>query len=166
MGPVRDDPSRDLESGVEIARQLDRLRAWQRLLDEAFPIPGTRFRFGWDAVVGLVPGAGDLVTGLFGLTILYHAHRMRVPAVVQVRMVINLAIDLAIGLVPFAGDVVDVFWKANTRNMALLTRHAAREVAATFGDWLFVGAIAAGLILLAILPFIVVFSVGRAAGGW
>lgn len=151
---------------MEIARQLDRLRGWQRLLDEAFPIPGTRIRFGWDAIVGLVPGAGDLISGFFGLIILYHAHRMRVPGVVQTRMVINLAIDLAIGLVPFAGDVVDIFWKANTRNMALLERHAAREVAATTGDRLFVGGVAGGLVLLATFPFILVFGIGRAMGLW
>jgi hypothetical protein len=60
---------------VAIAPQLDRLRAWQRLLDEAYRIPGTRVRFGWDAIVGLVPGAGDLVTGLLGLVIIYHACR-------------------------------------------------------------------------------------------
>jgi hypothetical protein len=151
---------------VETARQLDRLRIWQRWLDDAFPIPGTRIRFGWDAIVGLVPGAGDLVSGLFGLIILYHAHRMRVPGVVQARMIINLVIDLAIGLVPFAGDVVDIFWKANTRNMALLDRHAAREVPATTADWLFVGGVAAGLTLLAALPFILFFSIGRAMGLW
>ena len=74
---------------------LERLRAWQRLLDEAFPIPGTRWRFGWDAIAGLVPGAGDLVSGLFGLLIIYHAFRMRVPAVIVARMTINLALDLA-----------------------------------------------------------------------
>jgi len=151
---------------VETARQLERLRRWQRLLDDAFPIPGTRVRFGWDAIIGLVPGAGDLISGLFGLMILYHAHRMRVPTVVHVRMFINLAADLAIGLVPFAGDIADIFWKANTRNLALLERHAAREVAATRGDWLFVGGVAAGLVGLAALPFLLAFSVGRAIGLW
>ncbi len=151
---------------METARQLDRLRVWQRLLDEAFRIPGTRIRFGWDAIAGLLPGAGDLVAGLFGLVILYHAHRMRVPAVVRVRMAINLAIDLAVGLVPVAGDVVDIFWKANTRNMALLERHAAREVPATTGDWLFVGGVAAALTALVALPVMLVFDAGRAMRWW
>jgi hypothetical protein len=99
---------------------LGTLRSWQRWLDEAFRIPGTRVRFGWDAVIGIVPWAGDVITALMGVVVLVAAYRMRVPGVVLVRMLFNLAIDLAIGLVPFAGDIADVFWKANTRNMALL----------------------------------------------
>lgn len=151
---------------MDTALRLARLRRWQRLLDEAFPIPGTRFRFGWDAIIGLVPGAGDLVSGLFGVVILYHAHRMHVPGVVQARMFINLVIDLAVGLVPVAGDVADVFWKANTRNMAMLERHAARELAATRSDWLFVAAVASLLAWLAASPFILLYALGRALGAW
>ena len=86
-----------------------------------------------------MPWAGDVLTALLGLAILVAAHRRRVPGVVQVRMLLNLAIDLAIGLVPFAGDVADFFWKANTRNMTLLERHAASPMPATAGDWWFVG---------------------------
>ena len=85
-------------------------------------MPGTPTRFGWDALIGLVPWAGDVITAFVGLAILASAHRMRVPGVVQVRMLLNLAIDLLIGLVPFAGDIADVFWKANTKNMAMLER--------------------------------------------
>ena len=155
-----------LQSGVDVGAQLDRLRWWQRLLDDAFPIPGTRVRFGWDAIIGLVPGAGDLISGLFGLVILYHAHRMRIPVVVQARMFINLAIDLAIGIVPFAGDVADIFWKANTRNLALLERHAGQAQKPGTGDYLFVGGVAALLAFLATLPFLVFFLVLRAFGLW
>ena len=104
---------------------LGSLRTLQRFLDEAFRLPGTRVRFGWDAIIGLVPWAGDVLTALLGLSILVSAHRMRLPGIVQVRMLLNLAIDLLIGLVPFAGDIADVFWKANTKNMVLLERHAA-----------------------------------------
>lgn len=155
-----------LQSGVETAPPLARLRAWQRLLDEAFPIPGTRFRFGWDAIIGLVPGAGDLISGLFGLVILYHAHRMRIPAVVQVRMIINLAIDLAIGIVPFAGDVADIFWKANTRNLALLERHVSGERPSTRGDSLFVAGVALALAAVASVPVLLLIALARLLGLW
>jgi hypothetical protein len=151
---------------VSTAEQLVRLRAWQRLLDEAFPIPGTRYRFGWDAIIGLVPGAGDLIAGLCGVVILYHAHRMHVPRVILTRMVINLVIDLVIGIVPFAGDVADIFWKANTRNLALLERHVVHEQPPTGGDYLFVGGVALVLAAIAALPLVLVFLLGRTMGGW
>ena len=133
------------------------LRRIQWLLDQAFRVPGTPVRFGWDAIVGVVPWAGDVLTALLGGAILVHAHQVRVPRVVQARMLINLAIDLIVGLVPFAGDVADVFWKANTKNMALLERHAASPGPATTGDWWFVWFVLAILGALASLPVVVVY---------
>jgi hypothetical protein len=136
---------------------LGSLRTLQRLLDEAFRVPGTRIRFGWDAIVGLIPWAGDVLTALLGVAILVSAHRMRVPGIVQVRMLLNLAIDLLIGLVPFAGDVVDVFWKANTKNMTLLERHAASPMPATAGDWWFVTGLTALVFSMAALPLLLLY---------
>lgn len=146
--------------------QLARLRWWQQFLDEAFRIPGTRIRFGWDSIIGLVPWAGDVVSGIFGLVILFHAHQMQLPGVVLARMVINLVIDLAIGLVPFAGDIADVFWKANTRNLALLARHATAERPPTTRDWLFVAGVGAGMVALATLPLVLLLAVARLLGLW
>jgi hypothetical protein len=103
---------------------LDRLRRWSELLDQAFRIPGTNIRFGWDVIVGLIPGIGDLSSPLFGMLLLIQAYRMRVPPVVQARMVINAIVDALLGLVPGLGNVADIFWKANTWNMRLLERHA------------------------------------------
>ena len=151
-------------SRIDVAVRLQRLRSWQRFLDEAFGIPYTSIRFGWDAVVGLVPGAGDLVSALFGLVILFHAHQMRIPAVAQVRMVVNLAIDLAIGFVPIAGDIADIFWKANTRNLALLERHAGPEQPPTGDDWAFVLGVAAVLLAFAALPLVLLIAILRALG--
>ena len=136
---------------------LGSLRTLQRLLDEAFRVPGTRIRFGWDAIVGLIPWAGDVLTALLGVAILVSAHRMRVPGIVQVRMLLNLAIDLLIGLVPFAGDIVDVFWKANTKNMTLLERHAASPMPATAGDWGFVTGLTALVFAMAALPLLLLY---------
>jgi hypothetical protein len=136
---------------------LSTLRTLQRLLDEAFRIPGTRFRVGWDAIIGLVPWAGDLLTALMGAAILISAHQMRVPGVIQARMLINLAIDLAIGVVPFAGDVADMFWKANTKNMALLERHAAGRIPASAADWWFVTGVVALVVLVAAVPLLMIY---------
>jgi hypothetical protein len=136
---------------------LGSLRALQRLLDEAFRVPGTRIRFGWDAIVGLIPWAGDVLTALLGVAILVSAHRMRVPGIVQVRMLLNLAIDLLIGLVPFAGDIADVFWKANTKNMTLLERHAASPMPATAGDWWFVTGVTALIFSMAAVPLLLLY---------
>jgi hypothetical protein len=142
---------------VGLLEDIAALRRIQWLLDQAFRVPGTPVRFGWDAIVGLVPWAGDVLTALLGGAILVHAHRVRVPRVVQARMLINLAIDLIVGLVPFAGDVADVFWKANTKNMALLERHAASPGPATRGDWWFVWFVLAVLGALASLPILMVY---------
>jgi NAD/NADP transhydrogenase beta subunit len=146
------------------------LRKLQRWLDEAFRVPGTRVRFGWDPVVGLVPGAGDVLTALLGGAILVHAHQVRVPRVVQARMLINLALDLVIGLVPFAGDVADVFWKANKKNLALLERHAAGPGPASRGDWWFVGIVIVAFAALAALPLVMVYwlieTISGAAFRW
>ena len=117
---------------------MDALRRWAVLLDSAFKVPGTNVRFGLDAIIGLVPGLGDLVAPVFTVILLATALRMRVPAVVIARIVLNAGIDMLLGLVPLAGDVADVFWKADLRNMALLERHARRGVAPTRGDYWFV----------------------------
>jgi hypothetical protein len=134
-------------------------------LDEAFRVPGTRIRFGWDALAGLVPWAGDVLTALMGVAMLIAAHRMRVPGIIQVRMLFNLAIDLVIGLVPFAGDLADVFWKANTKNMLLLERHAASPLPATAGDWWYVAGMTAVVFSMAALPLLLVYWLVSAVPG-
>ena len=104
-------------------------------MDSAYRVPGTSIRFGWDPLVGLVPGVGDVATASFAVTILYHAYLLGVPRVVLLRMVLNILIDLAAGLVPIAGDVADVAWKSNSLNLALLERHERPGAKPTSGDW-------------------------------
>ena len=120
-------------------------------------MPGTSIRLGWDPIIGLVPWAGDLLTALLACAIVVHAHRMRLPRVVQLRMLLNVAIDLLIGAVPLVGDAADVFWKSNSMNMALLECHAAEERPATAGDWLFVAGILAAIAAVALVPLVVVY---------
>jgi hypothetical protein len=136
---------------------MNALRSLQRLLDDAFRVPGTSIRFGWDPLIGVVPWVGDVLTAIFSCAIILQAHHMRVPRVVQMRMVMNVAIDVLVGVVPFIGDVADVFWKSNAKNFALLERHAAQPQPAATSDWLFVIGIIAAVVLIAAIPLVVVY---------
>lgn len=134
---------------------LDDLRRWAALLDNAVRVPGTRWRVGLDPILGLVPGAGDLVTPIFGVLILLHAVRLRIPKVVLTRMVFNTLLDLLLGIVPVAGDLFDFAWKANAKNFALLERHAHPGVPPTSADWLFVLLCVLVIAAVAVLPVLV-----------
>ncbi len=132
--------------------RLETLRHWSYLLDEAFRIPGTRFRFGWDPIIGLFPGLGDMLTGLFSCLILLQGFRMRLPKVVQARMVFNVLIDVVVGSLPLVGDLFDFAWKSNKMNMRLLERHAYEQTKPTVGDWIFVGVMISLLVLCVAVP--------------
>jgi Domain of unknown function (DUF4112) len=134
--------------------RLDELRRWAILLDSAFKVPGTSIRFGLDAIIGLVPGLGDLLAPVYTLILLGTALKMRVPAVVAARMVLNAGIDMLLGLVPFAGDIADVFWKADLRNIALLERHARPGVPPTRGDYWFVLGCIGVVVAIALVPIV------------
>lgn len=101
---------------------LERARAIARIMDNAVRIPGTGIRVGLDALLGLFPGLGDVSGAVFGGYIVLLAARLGVSPVVVSRMLLNLGLDMATGAVPLLGDLVDVAWKANTRNLALLER--------------------------------------------
>ena len=133
---------------------LAALRRWAVLLDARFQVPGTRLRFGLDAVLGLVPGLGDMASPTFAALLLLQAVRMRVPIVIQARMVLNAAIDMLIGLVPLVGDAGDVLWKANLRKLALLERHAQPGLPPRRSDYVFVCVSVALLAAIAILPLV------------
>ena len=101
-------------------RDLERLRAIARLFDQAFAVPGTRFRFGIDALFGLVPGLGDVAGALVAIYALRVARGLRAPASIQLHMLGNVAIDALVGTIPLLGDLFDFAFKAQTRNLALL----------------------------------------------
>ena len=143
---------RRLTPGQE--QRLELLRRVARALDSAVPVPGTSFRFGLDPILGLIPGVGDLVSPLFTLGMLFQARDLRVPRVVQLRMIFNVAIDVLTGFVPLIGDLFDFAWKANNRNMALLERHAYEEHTPSAGDWAFVAMCVALLVVIAAVPFL------------
>lgn len=105
------------------AARLDRLDALATRMDRAFRLPLTRIRFGWDSILGLVPGVGDTLTMAPAIYIVHQAHDMGASKLVLVRMAANIVIDWLVGLVPLVGDTLDVGVKSNTRNVALLRDH-------------------------------------------
>ncbi len=108
---------------------LRRLRRFATFMDAAVPIPGTQWRVGADALIGLVPGVGDGITGLMSLYLVAEAARLGVGKATLARMLANLAVDAAVGSVPVLGDVFDVGFKANRRNLALLERRLRERMA-------------------------------------
>jgi Domain of unknown function (DUF4112) len=104
-------------------RRLEALRRIGYLLDNSIPIPGTRFRIGWDAIIGLVPGVGDLLGGALSLYIILQSARFGVPRALLGRMAWNVALETLVGAVPLLGDLFDAGFKANLRNLTLLQQH-------------------------------------------
>jgi hypothetical protein len=105
---------------------LERLERLSRLLDTAIAVPGTSIRLGADAAIGLVPGIGDLITTLLSSYIVYEAHRLGAPKWLIARMIGNVVLDTTLGAIPLAGDVFDVMWRANRRNVRLLREHLTK----------------------------------------
>ena len=126
------------------------------LLDDWFRLPGTSIRFGLDGIIGLIPGLGDVLTGLASCIIIVAAWFRGVPYVGLVRMVVNVGVDVLIGAIPIAGDAFDIAWKANRRNYALMTRHLRQPRKNTWKDYVFLICMAAVLLAIFILPIIVI----------
>ena len=149
--PVRDD--------ANDVRQL------ARLLDSAVRIPGTNIRVGLDALLGLIPGIGDAIGAALSGYIVLAAAKLGLPKSVLARMVLNLGIDTAVGAVPILGDLFDVAFRANTRNIALIdsamnapreTRKRSRVIVA--------GVVVAMLAMLAVVAVVVVLLFRAIAG--
>ncbi len=112
---------------AEKREALARIDWLATFMDTAFFLPGTNIRFGADAIIGLVPGIGDLMTTAISSYIVYEAHRIGAPKHVIARMVGNVALDGVVGAVPFLGDIFDVAFRANRRNMELLRKYLERN---------------------------------------
>jgi hypothetical protein len=158
--------STDAAPSPRAARRLDRrLAELAYLLDQAFRIPGTRWRVGLDPIVGLLfPGGGDALGAAVSAVTVLVAVRHGVPGVVVARMVFNIAVDLVVGLVPVAGDVFDVAWKANTRNLRLLETHMGGARRPGWREWLWVWLLLAGLAALAVGAVVLATLALRALG--
>jgi len=137
------------ESGRPRALAEVETLAW--LLDNSIPVPGTGGRrLGIDALIGLVPVVGDVISGGMGLFVVWRASRMGLPRVVVARMLANSAVDLLIGSIPLIGDAFDLWFKANTRNLGIMRRHLERPDTSTRHDWLVLAALL-GLVLAVVL---------------
>jgi len=139
-------------------RSLNHLRAIAQLFDQAFGIPGTKWRFGLDALFGLVPGLGDIAGALVAVYAMRVARQLNAPPAIQLHMLSNIALDALIGMVPIAGDLFDFAFKAQTRNLALLDAYLATPHKAARRS-------RRGMLLIA-LATIIVFGTLSALGLW
>jgi hypothetical protein len=157
-----------LPHGYESQRTsaLSELEAIAWFLDNSIPVPGTGGRrFGMDAIIGLVPFAGDLVSGMIGLYLVWRGSRLGVPKIVLARMLANTAIDMSIGAIPFFGDLFDLWFKANTRNLGLMKGRLTDPGASTRNDWLVVGGLIAAIIgTIVLIGWFIATLVGAVLG--
>jgi uncharacterized protein DUF4112 len=157
--PQDRDDARSRSGPVIGPSRTERFRAFERryaavsrMLDDLVPIPGTGQRIGLDPVIGLVPWIGDLISAAVGFWLIAEAARFRIPPVVRVRMILNTTVDLAVGAVPFLGDLFDIVSRSNSRNLELFRRYATDTNASTAEHRAFLAGLAlvvVGLIWLA-----------------
>jgi hypothetical protein len=154
-----DDPSRPIPDTRSDALAFYDMLA--RLLDQAFRVPGTSWRFGLDPLLGLVPGAGDLISAAIGAYGVWLAGQLGAPSSLIARMLLNLFVDTAIGSIPFVGDLFDFAFKANMRNRMLLERWLAepRRTRRSSRALLFALAVAVFAVLAGVI-WLVVAGVG------
>ena len=153
-----------IEGEVVGASRAERFAAAERrigrvthALDELVKVPGTEFRVGLDPIVGLIPIVGDAVAAVVGGWVIAEAARFGIPRIVLGRMIANLLVDLAIGLIPFLGDLFDFAIRSNSRNIGLFRRHALDPDASTRGEQAFF----IGLLLLLVgLIWMTVMAIG------
>lgn len=129
---------------VALKHRLDRYAWW---LDSSIPLPGTRFRFGLDALIGLIPGLGDIAGLALSSYVLVEAARLGVSRAVLARMGFNVVLETLVGAIPIVGDLFDAVFKANQRNVRLLGSYAERPAAVRARSGLVVG----GVLLLVVL---------------
>lgn len=138
--------SKEERRRIEIEEGLENLSYY---LDGFFRVPGTGWRFGLDALIGLIPNVGDTVTSLASFYILLAGVRYGVPKITLLRMAFNIGLDYLVGVIPFIGDAFDFVWKANQQNMNLIRERGAGKGKGTTGDYIFV--LAMILILIGVL---------------
>lgn len=135
-----EDPSRLADTVAKLLTrdekgELEVVRAIRKVMDEAVPIPGTKMKFGLDSVLGLIPGVGDAGSAAIGAYLLRAAHNLGVPTIVMVRMLVNLTIDAAIGVIPIVGDYLDVLYKANAKNARLIEEAVVNRETTVQASW-------------------------------
>ena len=138
------------------------LRAFVRLMDDAIVIPGTNFRIGLDALIGLIPGVGDMAGGVLSAAVIIAAARSGAPSALVARMVGNAGLDMIFGAVPIIGDLFDAGWKANRRNLNLLERYLEKPTDTRRASTLLVVGAVAALALLVVASVAAAIWITRA----
>ena len=135
----------------DMPSRMRRVRVLARLLDSSIPVPGTKWKIGFDPIVGLIPGVGDLIGAVLSGYIVLEAVRLEVPTFTLARMLVNVGIDTVLGAVPAVGDVFDAAWKSNMMNVALLERHLVATGSAPPKRRNVLGVMALALIVLVLI---------------
>ena len=120
------DREENFETTAEREAALNRLRRFAELQDSAFKVPGTNFEMGIEGIIGLIPGVGDFASAIISLYVPFEAIRMGAPYAKVAQMLLNILIDALLGSVPLVGDLFDVAFKANNRNVRILEKHLGR----------------------------------------
>ena len=154
-----------LAVGPAHAADLARVRGLARLMDDAIRVPGTKIGIGLDALIGIVPGLGDVAGGAMSAYVLMVAARVGVPKAVLGRMLVNLATDALVGAVPVLGDLFDVGFKANVRNVRLLEESLAVPEQARRSSALVVAGVVIGALAIAAVGVAITVLVVRAVWG-
>ncbi len=140
--------------------RVNKLRHLSKVMDNAIAIPGTKIRFGLDPILGLLPGGGDTITGGLSAYIVVEAARMGLPREVLYKMVGNILIDSFAGTIPVLGDLFDVGWKSNVKNIELLEKHLEIAEDSKSNTLFIIGLIILLTIIILGFAAITVFTVG------
>jgi hypothetical protein len=139
---------------------LEPLFKWLALImDEFLRIPGTRFRFGLDPIIGLIPGLGDTASAVVSALALIQAARRGVPKILLARMSLNILINELVGIIPGLGDAFSFWFKSNARNYRLLQEHMGEPSRSRKSDWIFVAAVLGLLFVVVLAGLLVSFFV-------
>jgi len=149
-------PQRPWRTAAERIFSDENVDRFAHLLDDCFRIPGTRIRLGLDGLIGLIPGLGDALGGIASCVLIVAAWVRGVPYVTLIRMMVNLAVDVLVGAIPFFGDIFDIAWKANRRNYRLMMRHLRQPRRHTWKDYAFLMGLAAIILAILTTPLLVV----------
>ncbi len=133
--------------------KLLRLKTLSHKLDEAITIPGTERKIGIDPIIGLIPGAGDLVGGMLSLYIMHAGISMGASRKDIIRMFGNIALEFIIGCIPIVGDLFDATWKSNQRNVKLIENSVMSEEKNTIFGYMLIGALIKILASAVVLAF-------------
>lgn len=111
----------------DIEKKVRTLEHLAHSMDAKWVIPWFNIRVGWDTLIGVIPGIGDTITAFISAYIIHEAHQMGIPFWTKFRMALNIIIDWFIGLFPLIGDILDIGWKANIRNVSLIKRYLEKQ---------------------------------------